>query len=111
MEKEYYERYWNKEISDKKGFANLPPERDVQETDRLINILKPYAQGRVLDAGCGDGSLSYRIEQLPKVTEVAGVEIADTPGNIAKSRYHSIQFKVGGVTNLPFESNSFDVVV
>jgi ubiquinone/menaquinone biosynthesis C-methylase UbiE len=111
MEKEYYERYWASEIADKKGFANLPPQRDMQETSRIVNILKPYASGRVLDAGCGDGSLSNRMLQLPMVTEVVGIDISDGAIHIAQSKYPRIQYKVGQVTDLPFESNFFDAVV
>ena len=110
MEKEYYERYWESETSDKEGFANLPPQRNARETNRIISIFRPYARGRVLDVGCGDGSLSNGIFQLPGVTEVVGIDISDRAIRIAQSKYPHIKYKVGQVTDLPFESNFFDVV-
>jgi 2-polyprenyl-6-hydroxyphenyl methylase/3-demethylubiquinone-9 3-methyltransferase len=110
MEKEYYERYWKKETFDEQGFVNLPPNHG-HEISRIMGILRPYVSGCVLDVGCGDGFITDAISKLPSVMEVHGVDISNTAIRVAKSRYPRIDFKVGQVADLPFESNYFDVVV
>ena len=110
MEKDYYERYWRKETVDKKGFANLPPELNPDELDKIIKFLKPYVLGHVLDAGCGNGLITNATSKLPNVKEVFGVDISDTGINIAKSRYPHIKFEVSSVINLPFKSGYFDAI-
>jgi len=110
MEKEYYERYWAQETSDEKGFANAPPERHIEELNRIMGILKPYVSGCLLDVGCGDGSISDGLSKLPGVIEVHGVDISNTAIRIATSKYPHVKFRVAQVTDLPFGSNFFDVV-
>lgn len=110
MEKESYERYWKKESFDEQGFAFAPPTHNAREMGKIIEILKPYVSGCVLDVGCGDGSVTNAIGKLPSVTETTGVDISRTAISFAKSRYHHINFKVGQVIKLPFKSNSFDVI-
>ena len=110
MVKEYYERYWAKETFDEQGFANLPPQRHNLEMDKIIGSLKPYVSGRVLDAGCGDGFVTNALSKLPSVNEIMGLDISETAIRIAQSKYPKLDFKVGQVTDLPFESNYFDAV-
>jgi ubiquinone/menaquinone biosynthesis C-methylase UbiE len=110
MGKDYYERYWSKEFANRKGFANLPPEHTSQNLQRIINSLKPYVHGRVLDVGCGDGFVTNLISKFPGVAEIFGLDISQTAINIGKSKYTHIKFEVGSVTNLPFAANYFDVI-
>lgn len=107
---EYYERYWAKESTDKKGFADLPPQRVTKEIQQIIEVMKPFVSGRVLDVGCGDGTLSDGISKLAQVTEVTGIDISNTAIEIAKSKYPHVTYRVGEVTNLPFASDAFDIV-
>lgn len=110
MEKEYYERYWKKETLDEQGFANLPPQRHDLEVDKIIGNFKPYLSGRVLDAGCGDGFVTNAISKLSSVNEIWGLDISGTAIHIASRNYPHLDFKVGQVTDLPFESNYFDAI-
>jgi ubiquinone/menaquinone biosynthesis C-methylase UbiE len=110
MEKEYYERYWKKATFDEQGFANLPPQRHNLEVDKIIDDFKLYLRGRVLDAGCGDGFVTNAISKLPNVDEAIGLDISGTAIRIAQSKYPHLDFKVGQVTDLPFESNYFDAI-
>lgn len=111
LEKEYYERYWTKENFDEQGFALAPPKRNTHEVHEIVEVLKPYVSGCVLDVGCGDGSITNAIDNLPSVTETNGVDISKTAISLAKSKYPHINFKVGQVTELPFESNHFDAII
>lgn len=109
MEGGYYERYWGRLFDENNLFAR-PPEHNVRERDRIISILKPYVSGRVLDAGCGDGFITNAISKLPSVTEVRGVDISKKAILVAKSKYPHIIFEAGQATDLPFESNYFDII-
>ncbi len=110
MEKEYYERYWNKVTSNEQGFADLPPTRHNLEVDKIIDNFKPYLKGVVLDAGCGDGFVTNAISKLPQVDEVIGLDISGTAISIAQPKYPHLNFKVGQVADLPFKSNYFDAI-
>ena len=70
---------------------------------------------RVLDAGCGDGVLSFML--LERGALVTGTDISEP--NIARAEERAkamgvadkIQFQVADSENLPFPNNSFDLVV
>lgn len=65
---------------------------------------------RVLDVGCGTGSLSFSLPKIAKVGAVTGIDL--TPGflEFARSRNNDprITFQQGDARELPFEDNSFD---
>ncbi|MCA1835595.1 MAG: class I SAM-dependent methyltransferase [Actinobacteria bacterium] len=66
---------------------------------------------RVLDAGCGDGS-GAEILARAGAEEVVGVDVAPEAVSTAMERYESVAtFTLGDVTALPFDAESFDVVV
>ena len=68
---------------------------------------------RVLDAGCGEGSLSVMLAKKGAI--VVGTDISE-PNIVAARAYAEqngvdITFHVADIENLPFETNTFDVVV
>jgi ubiquinone/menaquinone biosynthesis C-methylase UbiE len=66
----------------------------------------PKKMLRILDAGCGTGLLSKRLE---KYGEVTGLDMSEEAIKYAKKRrVHVIK---GSVNKLPFKAESFDVVV
>jgi 2-polyprenyl-3-methyl-5-hydroxy-6-metoxy-1,4-benzoquinol methylase len=111
MEKEYYERYWKNENFSGPGFALSPPTHDSADIEKILANLKSFLRGSVLDVGCGDGAIANAISRLQIVTEVKGVDISTTATETARAKYPHVTFKTGPVTDLPFESKSFDVVV
>ncbi len=85
--------------------------------EKLFNINKfvpsTYGNTHALDAGCGSGRYSYALHKwFQKVTGIdfsmANIEFAKK--KIAEKKISEIDFKVGDVTNLPFEENTFDFV-
>jgi len=71
---------------------------------------------KVLDAGCNTGYISFEIAHLAKCS-VVGVDISE---NMIRSSEkikkkdplgHLIEFKVADAMNLPFQKETFDVVV
>ena len=82
---EYYERYWKKEL-EKDGFASSPPKWEMVNFNRIMNLIKPYCHGHVLDIGCGDGTFTLQLNRLNKVEKVIGVDVSNTAIQIAKKK-------------------------
>jgi SAM-dependent methyltransferase len=98
-------------------------EYQSSEGDYLIYVLhaatydfaRPYVEGRtVLDFGCGTG---YGTAGLAEVAaDITGVDIAPEAVEHARARYQgdTLRFETIGsieTTDLPFEDDTFDVVV
>lgn len=77
---------------------------------RILELLIKTDSASVLDMGCGTGQLLSMIAK-PGIT-LAGVDIA--PGMIAEARHKlgdTANLKVGDTEALPWEDDTFDVVV
>ena len=71
----------------------------------VVALLKPQEGERILDAGCGDGTLAVEIEKYG--AKVVGV---DTSGEMIEAcKAKGIEAYVGSVTVLPY-ANEFDAV-
>lgn len=65
-----------------------------------------FAQGRdVLEVGCGTGLVMLRLRQFAR--SVRGVDLS--PGMLAKAKERGLDVTLGSATELPFETDSFDV--
>ncbi|NQT06940.1 MAG: methyltransferase domain-containing protein [Candidatus Omnitrophica bacterium] len=76
--------------------------------------MAPYIKDgmKVLDIGCGTGKFAYRLCNINKDARIHGIDIS---GDMikkaeAKRRDENIEFKVGDVENLPYDSHTFDVI-
>jgi ubiquinone/menaquinone biosynthesis C-methylase UbiE len=65
---------------------------------------------RVLDVGCGTGSLTFSLPQIAKVANVTGIDLTEAYVEFARSRntIPHITFRTADARALPFEDNSFD---
>lgn len=83
---------------------------------RYENILNLYKYSRkpekikILDAGCGDGVLTYLIRK--KGFKSFGLDISEEGIHFAKKIINDekINFSVGSLYNMPYEDNTFDVI-
>ena len=69
---------------------------------------------RVLDFGCGPGTISVGLARAVEPGEVHGIDMEESQIGLAKAAaeaggHGNATFHVGDVTNLPFEDDSFDV--
>lgn len=110
--KTFYANYSDKIVE--KRFNSPYKLRKYAHMQQYKTILKHIKPGmKVLDAGCGEGVLSFML--LEKGAIVTGCDISKP--NIAKCKEYSkklgenITFLIGDSENLPFENNSFDLVV
>jgi len=63
-------------------------------------------EGRILDAGCGEGiTLEKLIRQFPDC-QVEGLDV--DPANIEICRQHNLPVRQGSILQLPYDDNTFD---
>ena len=65
---------------------------------------------RVLDVGCGTGSLAFALAGDPRIGEVQGIDLSSAYIEHARQRARGrrIEFRVGDACALPFEDATFD---
>ncbi len=69
---------------------------------------------RVLDFGCGPGTISVGLARVVEPGEVHGIDMEESQIGLAKAAaeaggHGNATFHVGDVTNFPFEDDSFNV--
>lgn len=64
----------------------------------------------MLDAGCGEGFFTNEVGKLPDVERCFGIDISEDAIQVARNKYPHIDFQVGSVTELQFESSYFDLI-
>ena len=73
-----------------------------------LGLVEPLVRGRdVLEVGCGTGLILEKLASFSNRAE--GVDLS--PGMLALARERGLTVREGSATELPFEDNSFDVVV
>ena len=65
---------------------------------------------RVLDVGCGTGSLTFALSQIANIASGTGIDLTEAYVEFARSRNTNphITFRAADARALPFEDNSFD---
>lgn len=73
-------------------------------------MIEPADGDKVLDVGCGNGSLIGAIKEKADIVAY-GVDVS--PGMIeeCKQRFKEITFQVAGGENLPFEDEELDTII
>lgn len=64
----------------------------------------------ILDVGCGKGFLLYEFTQVLPKAKVSGLDLSQYAVENAKQEVRSC-LQVGNANNLPYEDNSFDLVI
>ena len=86
----------------------------VGVVDFLLPHVKPGLS--VLDAGCGPGTITQGLAEIAAPGKVIGCDLE--PGMVARASalaegkgLDNLSFQVGNILDLPFEDNTFDVVM
>jgi ubiquinone/menaquinone biosynthesis C-methylase UbiE len=96
-------------------YAAAPVIRDVDHIERLINVVAPRPDARVLEIATGPGHVAMAFAKVAR--EVIGVDLTEAPLKIAERMraergLNNVGFRVADVeARLPFDDNEFDVVV
>ena len=110
-EQSFYERYWGQQPAYKgKGVAELPPEWNEGDLERILAFCNGKIRGRVLDAGCGDGFFTAQIRQRFNLKNVHGLDVSSKAIDLAGTKYPEIIFQQGSLSHIPEETNSIDSV-
>ncbi len=78
--------------------------------DRCLGMHSPY-QGNVLDIGCGQGFLLQKVRSLSSPANLFGVDISDKLCSLAAANNPSATIRRADAEALPFEDNTFDIVL
>ncbi len=111
--KQFYTRHADT-ITEKRVQSPYPLRRCVHEAQYEAVLAYVVPGMRVLDAGCGEGTLSLRMAE--RGAQVTGVDISQ-PNITACKRYardahiETVTFQVEDLESLSFADNSFDLVV
>jgi ubiquinone/menaquinone biosynthesis C-methylase UbiE len=90
------------------GFA------DMAQLDFLISVAGLEPGSRVLDLGCGNGSMAEYVSDVTGA-HITGIDFSPTAIRQAQARTqgkeHRLAFQVGDISALPFPSDSFDCII
>jgi 2-polyprenyl-3-methyl-5-hydroxy-6-metoxy-1,4-benzoquinol methylase len=110
-EQSFYERYWGQQSAFKgDGVAELPPEWNEENLERILKFCSDKIQGRVLDVGCGDGFFTAQILQRFNLKNVYGLDISSKAVDLARLKHPEINFQQSALNHIPEETNSIDSI-
>jgi SAM-dependent methyltransferase len=80
----------------------------------FIEFISTIKEGdRVLDVGCGTGSLTFTIAETTKASTIVGID--PSVGYVEYARAHNtyshVSFEIGDAQKLPYDTGSFDCCV
>ena len=84
---------------------------DLVEQPITFSLLGNIKNKKILDAGCGSGIYTKLLAK--KGGKVSALDLSKTMLDIAKEycKGYGIVFRRGSIDNIPYKSNSFDIVV
>jgi ubiquinone/menaquinone biosynthesis C-methylase UbiE/uncharacterized membrane protein YraQ (UPF0718 family) len=89
--------------------------REQEFKNRLLNQAKPSDGQRILDVGCGTGTLTLLVKERAAEAEVVGLdadpEILERARIKARKAGLEVRFDRALATELPYEDASFDLVL
>lgn len=94
-------------------FRQLLNRRSAEtHASHLLPLLEPGL--RVLDFGCGPGTITVGLARAVDPGEIHGVDVEASQIELARAAaqaggHHNATFHVGDVTDLPFDDGTFDV--
>ncbi len=96
------------------AYAANPLIADRTHLVRLVQMVRPKPQDRVLDVATGPGFVALAFAEAG--CEVVGIDLTEAPLAIAEQTRQSrgltnVCFQLGDAEQLPFEEEAFDVVV
>jgi ubiquinone/menaquinone biosynthesis C-methylase UbiE len=97
---EWYEKNASDYAIKSKAYTKI----DFDQFNEFITLLPTKA--KVLDAGCGSGRDSALFKQHR--FDIVGLDLSKNLIKEAKKFYPDVNFILGNMLNLPFESNTFD---
>ena len=89
----------------------MKPSHRFVEKPMMKSMIPNLKNKKVLMLGCGTGEESKLLETFgASLNQLTGIDLSSKSIEIAKRSYQDIEFVVGDMNELPFESESFDFV-
>ncbi len=82
---------------------------DSFEKDQVLPLLGDVKEKKILDVGAGTGRLAVRLANLG--AEVTALDISEVMVDKLKAKSYKLKAILGEAENLPFDDNSFDIVI
>ncbi len=104
-QQELYDRGWRKELqAGKEERGNLQTNLEfLAQTD----LIRP--KDRILEIGCGIGTVVYELSE--KGHDIAGIDISGEAIDYGRKKYSDMHLEVQAAETLPYEDESFEVVL
>ena len=102
--------YWDGDRRICYGGYKYIPGRWEKVAKEMITYYGLNPKSKILDIGCGKGYLLYEFIKLIPEIKIFGLDISEYALNNCKDEI-SNSLKLGNATNLPYESNFFDLVI
>lgn len=101
------------------GYFKRNAKNIEQVGKRFVQLLRKsgFEQGRILDTGCGFGTVAIEIAKNFNKAEILGIDLGEPLLELGRSLAEKngvadrIEFSMGDVHKLDFESRTFDVVI
>jgi 2-polyprenyl-3-methyl-5-hydroxy-6-metoxy-1,4-benzoquinol methylase len=77
----------------------------------LVKLTQAKTVDSILDVGCGEGFTLNRLKENGIGKRLEGIEYLQTAIDLGREMYPSILIKKGTIYNLPYKTNSFDLVL
>ena len=104
-QQELYDRGWRKELqAGKEERGNLQTNLEFLAQTDLIRL-----EDRILEIGCGIGTVVYELSK--KGHDIAGIDISGEAIEYGRKKYSDIRLEVQAAETLPYEDESFEVVL
>jgi len=104
-QQELYDRGWRKELqAGKEERGNLQTNLEFLAQ---TNLLRP--KDRILEIGCGIGSVVNELSG--KGHDIAGIDISGEAIEYGRKKYRDIRLEVQAAETLPYDDESFEVVL
>jgi len=104
-QQELYDQGWRKELqAGKEERGNLQTNLEFLAQ---VNMLRPG--DRILEIGCGIGTVVHELSN--KGHDIIGIDISDEAIEYGRKKYSDIRLEVQAAETLPYEDESFEIVL
>jgi ubiquinone/menaquinone biosynthesis C-methylase UbiE len=97
-------------VHDAAGYEQLMGRWSKKLAPSFIDFAGLAAGEKILDVGCGNGSLTFALAGTADLGEIVGIDYAPVfvEAAIARNSDARVRFRQGDACNLPFEDGAFD---
>ncbi len=75
-----------------------------------LNLLEIEQNSKILDLCTGTGDIARELQKRVPNAKIFGLDISEKMLEIAQEKSNNIEFKKGSISEIPFESELFDII-